>query len=166
MSIAYNAREVYEMAIQVERNGAAFYRKAAKRLSDRGVCATLHELADMEDVHQKTFEAMLAVLNEGNDQEEQWSDPEVEALRYLQAFAGGHVFDITADPSAELSDSIGPGEVLMMAVGKERDSIMFFLGLRDLASGSADRDRIDGIIKEEMGHVTVLLDQIELYGGA
>ena len=40
MSIAYNAREVYEMAIQVERNGAAFYRKAAKRFSDREVRVT------------------------------------------------------------------------------------------------------------------------------
>ena len=36
VSIAFNAREVYEMAIRIEENGARFYQTAATLFSDRG----------------------------------------------------------------------------------------------------------------------------------
>ena len=35
MSITFNADEVFEMAEQIERNGAKFYREAATKTSDR-----------------------------------------------------------------------------------------------------------------------------------
>ena len=36
MSIVFNADEVFETAAQIERNGAAFYRKAAGTYSHNG----------------------------------------------------------------------------------------------------------------------------------
>ena len=165
MSVAWSVQEVYEVEIQIEKNGAAFYRKAAKRFSERAVRDTLNELAAMEDEHRETFEVMRAALPEDADSV-QWNDPEGEAVRYLQAFASGQVFDVTRNPSAALGDTTGPGEILMMAIGKERDSIMFYLGLKQLLRARPDCDQLNGIIKEEMGHITVLIDQIELYGGA
>jgi len=34
MSFVFNADEVFEMAIQIERNGEKFYRDSAKRIKD------------------------------------------------------------------------------------------------------------------------------------
>ena len=43
-----------------------------------------------------------------------------------------------------------------MAIGLEQDSIVFYLGMKDMVAGSLGKDRIDGIIKEEMYHVVTL----------
>ena len=155
------AIEVYETAIQIEKNGAAFYQQAAKKVSDEACQAILLKLAEMEYVHQETFEAMQA----GLPADGAWNDPEGEAAQYLQAFAAGHVFDITTDPAAVLGESPGIGEILMTAIGKERDSVMFYLGLKEMAREQSDRDTIEQIIKEEMAHITLLHDQIDRYGG-
>ena len=47
MGIPFNAKEVLEMAIKAEQNGAAYYRKAAQLHSDEHVFLT--RLAEMED---------------------------------------------------------------------------------------------------------------------
>lgn len=163
MNVSFSIREVYEIAIQIEKNGATFYRKAATLLSDRDVRETLLDLAAQEEGHEEIFKGMRLALREAAHEQWEYFDP--QALTYLRALAGSHVFDVTADISGELCESMSPGEILMMAVGKERDSILFFLGLRELAFTPVDRDRIEGVIKEETGHVTLLLDRIEQLGG-
>lgn len=60
MSITFNADEIFEMAEQIERNGAKFYRAAAEKFS--AVRQVLLDLAAMEDEHQSTFAAMRAQL--------------------------------------------------------------------------------------------------------
>ena len=61
MSITFNADEIFEMAEQIERNGAAFYREAAGITSDADVKEMLLSLAAMEEGHQKTF-AQIAIV--------------------------------------------------------------------------------------------------------
>jgi len=55
MAFEFNVDEVLEMAIRIESNGAAFYRKAAGMQSDAKKRKFLEGLAAMEDQHQKTF---------------------------------------------------------------------------------------------------------------
>jgi rubrerythrin len=49
MAIVFNADEIFEMAIRIENNGAAFYRKAAGLQSDTKNHKFLESLAKMED---------------------------------------------------------------------------------------------------------------------
>ena len=112
MTTVWSIAEVYELAIQIEKNGAAFYRTAAKRFSDREPRAVLQDLAVMEDGHRQTFESMRDALPD-DVKVLPWNDPDGEAHRYLQVFAGGQVFDITADPGETLEHAAGPGEVLL-----------------------------------------------------
>ena len=51
MSITFNADEIFEMAEQIERNGAKFYREAAENASDADVKEMLLSMAAMEDGH-------------------------------------------------------------------------------------------------------------------
>ncbi|MBL7153969.1 MAG: rubrerythrin, partial [Phycisphaerae bacterium] len=61
MPMPFNADEVFEMAEQIEVNGARFYRAAAKKFP--ALDQMLLELAAMEDEHQRTFAAMRAELS-------------------------------------------------------------------------------------------------------
>ncbi len=56
MVMPFNADEVFEMAEQIERNGARFYRAAAKKIPE--VSQVFSDLAAMEDEHEKTFAAI------------------------------------------------------------------------------------------------------------
>ena len=47
MSITFNANEIFEMAEEIERNGAKFYRKAAQNTSDNQTKQMLLDMADM-----------------------------------------------------------------------------------------------------------------------
>ena len=155
MSIAFNAFEIFEMAEQIERNGVKFYRKAAENISDKDTRRMLLDFAVMEAGHEETFAEMRKQLS-NQERELMVFDPENEMALYLQAMANGHVFDLKKDPSQQLTGEETINDVLEMAIAAEKDSIIFYLGLRDFVPATAGRDKIDAIIKEEMSHITIL----------
>ena len=153
MGMPFNADEVFEMAEQIERNGARFYRAAAKKFPQ--VSQLLSNLAAMEDEHENTFAAMRAELS-ATEAEPIVFDPDGQAQMYLRVMADEHVFNMKADPSEKLADKKSPEEVLKMALGIEKDSIAFYVGLKEAVPRKAGKDKIEGIIKEEMVHITTL----------
>ena len=155
MSITFNAFEIFEMAEQIERNGVKFYRKAAQRISDQDVRQTLVDLADMEAEHEETFAGMRKQLSD-EDRELRVFDPENEVALYLQAMANGHVFDLKKDPGEQLTGTETVEDILKLAIDAEKDSIVFYLGLKDFVPVKAGKDKVEAIIKEEMGHIAVL----------
>jgi rubrerythrin len=157
MGMPFNADEVFEMAEQIERNGAKFYRAAAKKFPQVG--RMLLDLAAMEDKHEKTFAAMRAELS-GIQVEPTVFDPDGEAQMYLQVMADNHVFDPNADPVEQLADKDTPEAVLNMAIGMERDSIAFYVGLKEGVTPRAGKDKVEDIIKEEISHVAILKEKL------
>jgi len=159
VTTAFNADEIFEIAEQVERNGARFYRRAAQGFTDSRARQKLLDLATTEDQHEKVFAAMRAELS---DQERQppAPDPWGEVAWYLQGIADGHVFDVKADPTKRLTGKETREEILRMAIGIEKDSIVLYLGMRDIVPDRLGKDRVDAIIKEEMGHIAVLSNEL------
>ena len=86
MPISFNADEIFEMAEEIERNGARFYRKAARTAEDKQVKQMLLDMAAMEDGHLKTFEQMREELDEGQRVSGVF-DPDGQSALYLQAMA-------------------------------------------------------------------------------
>jgi rubrerythrin len=158
MGMPFNADEVFEMAEQIERNGAEFYRAAAKKFP--AMRKVLLDLAAMEDEHLKTFANMRAELS-GTEVEEPLFDPDGQAQMYLRVMADGHVFDVKADPVEQLAAKNTPEDVLKMAIGVERDSIAFYVGLKEAVSRRAGKDKIEDIIREEMGHIVTLNRELQ-----
>lgn len=158
MSIPFNANEVFEMAKEIETNGVRFYRAAAVKFPQ--VKGILLELADMEDKHKKTFTEMQDELA-GPEVDPPVFDPEGEADMYLHVMADQHVFDIKADPVALLDKHDSPRDVLLMAIGMEKDSIAFYVGLRESVSNKAGKEKIDAIIKEEYSHIVILSKMLQ-----
>ena len=157
MAIPFNANEVFEMAREIERNGAKFYRAAAKKFPQ--VEVFLMDLASMEDDHEKTFKKMQDELV-GLEVNPPVFDPDGEADMYLQVMADDHVFDIKTDPSTMLDTYATPNDVFRMAIGMEKDSIAFYVGLRESVSEKAGKDKIDAIIRQEYSHIVTLSEKL------
>ena len=47
-------------------------------------------------------------------------------------------------------------EILQLALNAEKNSICFYIGLKDLVPSESGKKQVDHIIKEEMGHIAVL----------
>ncbi len=155
MSISFNADEIYALAIQIEKNGAAFYRKAMEFITDEGSQTFLRGLAFMEDGHVEIFSKMRSELSE-EDQQETTFDPEGQAGEYLKVMAGGYVFKVDENPADKLTGKESMKDVLDIAIGLEKDSIVFYLGMKEMVSSQSGKDKVDAIIKEEMRHITML----------
>ena len=159
MSFEFNADEILEMAQHIERNGARFYRRAAELVEEVAIRKLLEDLAAWEDGHERAFVTMRADLA-AHESEPQVFDPEHEISMYLRAMADGHVFDARVDPADTLTGRESAEDILRMAIGQEKDSIVFYTGLKEMISQTAGKERIEAIIKEEMGHIGFLNREI------
>jgi Uncharacterized conserved protein len=156
VSIFFNPDEILEMAEQIERNGARFYRQAAQEAQDAGVRELLQGLAAMEDGHEKLFANMRANLKK----EEIDFNADEQATSYLKAWADGHVFDMKADPVTRIKNQKNMKGILNVAIDLEKESIVFYLGMKNGVNNKTYRDRIEEIIKEEMKHIVSLSAQL------
>ena len=152
-AIRFSADEILDMAQRIETNGARFYRKAAQQCA--GVGAFFQELARQEDVHFATFGEMRKQLSP-QEKDASVLDPYGEQSMYLKAFVDGYAFEISQDPSQALTGKEAAPEVLRMARGLERDSIVFYSSLKDMVPVSLGASRVDAVIKEEMRHLAWL----------
>ncbi|MBI9085725.1 MAG: ferritin family protein [Desulfobacterales bacterium] len=153
MSYDFSADEIFEMAGQLERNGAAFYRKAAEGIGDDAGKAMLTRLAAMEDDHEKTFAAMRKELAAGEKAATVF-DPEGDSVAYLKALVDTRVF------FEKEIDTSSMKEILKAAIEAEKDSIVFYLGMKEAVPEKLGKDRLDGVIKEEMGHIRLLSKEL------
>jgi len=157
MRYDFTADDVFEMAEQMERNGAKFYRAAADGVDDENAKKLLLELAVMEDEHEKTFAALRADLTSAEKTGTVF-DPEGESIAYLRALVDTKVF---FDKSI---DTASMREILKDAIVAEKDSIVFYLGMKEMVPEKLGQGRLDHIIKEEMGHIRMLSKELVAQG--
>ena len=149
MSTDFNADEVFEVAEQIERNGANFYRTAAENIPDENNRKLLLDLARMEDDHEQTFKTLRNELVT-DVKEVTTFDPNGEAEDYLRSLADTRVF------YEKQIDTTSFKEILKSAITAEKDSIVFYLGMKDVVPSHLGKEKLDGIIKEEMSHIRLL----------
>jgi rubrerythrin len=153
MGIDFNADEVFEIAEQIERNGAKFYRNVAEKVDSDKHKKLLLNLAEMEDEHEMTFKNLRSKLT--TDQKIQTTfDPEGESERYLQALASTRVF---YEKDVDTSSIRG---ILKSAISAEKDSIVFYLGMKEVVPAHLGKNKLDDIIKEEMSHISLLSKEL------
>ncbi len=159
MSMALNAGEILTIAEEIERKGAQFYRMAAGQLGADDMKATLDWLADEEDKHQKTFADMRANLTIDGPLGGVW-DPDGQCEKYLQALADGKIFDLKVDPAAIVERLKTLKDVLEFALSSEKDTIVFYMAVARKGSEHVDKEKIQGILDEEIGHVALISEKL------
>lgn len=160
MGITFNANEIFEMAEEIERNGAKFYRQAAKNAADKETKQMLLDMAVVEDGHLKTFEEMRKQLS---GQEKGWTifDPDNQSVLYLQAMADARGYEGKITPTKELTGNETTKEIIEIALNSENESTVFYLSLKELVPVKAGRDKVEAIIIEELSHITTLLKKLK-----
>ena len=153
MSYDFNADEVFEMAEQMERNGVEFYRNAAEATVDSANKEMLMSLSKMEETHEKIFKSMRAELTRAEKASTVF-DPSSEASLYLRALADSRVF---FEKEIDVTSMV---EILKSAIEAEKDSIVFYLGMKEAVPENLGKGRIETIIKEEMGHIRLLSKEL------
>lgn len=153
MSFSYNADNIFEMAVEIERNGAKFYKDAAEIISDPEIRDLLNSLSSMEIDHEKTFTEMRAKLKK-DEKGSTAFDPYNEESVYLKSLADTKVF---YDQKIDLTS---PREVLKAAITAEKESILFYLGMKGFVPESFGKKWIDEIIEEEKKHITLLSNHL------
>jgi len=155
MSMFYSVDEVMAMAVRIEQNGAAFYSRAAEVVHQPPTRAVLERLAEWERGHASLFSRIRARLaarsRDGAD-----FDPHGEAELYLRHLADEHVFDPDSDPLSLLTGQETAEEVIGLALRFERDSILFFVGVKEAMPDPDEAAEIEALIQEEFGHVAYL----------
>ncbi len=157
MAYDFNAEEIFEMAEQIERNGADFYRRAAEGVADQDAKNMLTKLANMEDSHEQRFKNMRGELGDKEKMSTVF-DPEGDVEKYLKSLADTKVFFEKTIDTGNLV------EILKEALIAEKDSIVFYLGMMELVPEKKGKDRIHDIIREEMGHITVISRELKKAG--
>jgi len=162
MPSLFNADEVFEMAQEMERVGARYYRRAAQGSLEDSTTKLLLILAKMEDKHLQVFSDMREVFRAEEHPSEMF-DPDSEAAAYLREFVERRVFN-EADPEKTLTGREDARTVLKTALRMEQDSILFYTGLREMVPSRLGQDRVQGIIKEEMKHMAMISRELAALG--
>ncbi|MHC4224872.1 MAG: ferritin-like domain-containing protein [Planctomycetota bacterium] len=160
MDDKYSCFEIFQIAEQVERNGAEVYQEAATKTNDEKLKAVFNQLAQWEKQHEKSFAEMkrhlcdeLCDKRRFNAKHYMSSNP--QALTSLSAFA------INKNTSGILAKIKNKTKALKQAIKIEKDAIVFFEGLKEFARDLLTKEQISVIIKEEERHVAILEQSLE-----
>ncbi|MGQ9521402.1 MAG: ferritin-like domain-containing protein [Anaerolineae bacterium] len=147
------------MALRIEQTGETFYTGVARKVEDPQLRTVLEDLAVQEQRHYNAFMKLSGYVSEPPSHSQQ----EWEAyVQYLQVAIDNAIF-AGPDKALALAESIAdPQEALRMALGFEKDTLLFYYDLREMMR-EADRPIVNEIIREEKAHVRRLAG---LLGGA
>jgi len=149
----FNADEIFEMAEKMEKNGANFYRNAAQTVNNDKNKKMLLTLAAMEVEHEKIFAEMREALTD-IEKKATVFDPVGESVVYLKALVDTKVF------FEKEIDTRSIKEILKDALQAEKDSIVFYLGMKEMVPEKLGRAHLEKIIKEEMDHIKVISKEL------
>lgn len=149
--------EGLRIAVEMERRGESFYRRAAKVSRAQETVALLTALADDEVLHGREFQRLFdsACARQGGGDEVYDS----ETCAYLSAIAADIVFPggLMALRETGFEDSRA---VLSAAIASEKDSILFYTELARCAKDAQARATFLEIARQERGHLAHLLNKL------
>ncbi|MGL4207768.1 MAG: ferritin-like domain-containing protein [Candidatus Adiutrix sp.] len=158
MIFPFNAGEVFKIALHIEENGHLFYTQAAAKPFSDNIRGIFTELGDEELAHKALFEKFLNALPPETKKATVW-DPTNELDQYLKMMADEHVFMQKPEIIAEKLKTLNTeAEALRMAMGFERDTIVFFLELMSVCDSQESQNEIKKLVDEERKHLKRLTE--------
>jgi rubrerythrin len=152
----YSVNEVIEMAVQIEKNGYAFYHEASKRKDiDKQAIAFIEFLRDQELNHEKTFLA----LRDDQDIDILALSPDWELVaEYLKTIVDGRIFNSQDSAIKKATEAKTLIEVIDFAITFEKDTLLYFHAINDYVENPKTKGILRKIINEEVSHVLKLND--------
>lgn len=145
----FDIAEILDLAIKIENNGEATYRRAVNEVSGRALTALLNWMADEEMRHARWFADLKAEIARGT------------AHPFLEEMGRELFADLIGEQSFSLKEvdfaAIPSADALVEAfIEFERDTIIFYEILIAFVEDRQTRRHLQQIISEENNHVTQL----------
>ena len=143
------ANDIVELAMQLEKNGEAYYRAVAKKAKTPEVQALFEDLAEQEVMHYKVFSKLSQAVKESPMMtDEEWD----EYMKYLEATVQNAFFEGPDKALAAADKVVDEKEAIRKALGFEKETLLFFYDLRD-AVPAAHREFVEKVADEEKKHI-------------
>ena len=148
MSISFSGSELINVALSIEHSGIAFYDIMTKSTENEAARTAFKYLADMERQHVKAFQDML-----GETGKYKSADTITEEhAGYVKALVDSAVFSDDM-LNSELANKVNSDiDAVELAIGAEKDSILFYYEMKELMPQNAQA-AVNGIISEEKTHL-------------
>ena len=153
MGNIFAGSEIVQLGIQIEKNGQDFYNTLSAQTKNEKAKGLFEFLAGEEAKHIQVFKKILEKTAKyepvGLDADEYYA--------YMNALASEHVFT-QKDKGAEIARAIKTdNEVVEKAIGFEKDSIVFYEGMKKIVP-DYDKKIVDDLIAQEQGHLRQLTE--------
>lgn len=159
----FNLDEIFTIAVDIEKNGETFYRKAAELTKEKDTKKLLADLADWENGHIKIFSDLRAQLLNVSEKDLTW-DPYGEVELYLRSVANRNVFDVDQDYAKFAEDHSSVKEILDFALAREKESVVFYTSLDMVLPSELSGGKVNAIIKEEISHIRMITEKLDQLG--
>lgn len=148
MAGLFKGSDLVEAAVQIEKNGAAFYDEMTQSAREESVRVMASFFAGEERKHLEIFQEMLSSVGEPQPVETYPG----EYLLYVKALADQHIFTKEQDAQELARKAASDTEAIDFALGIERDSILFYSEIKHFVRKSA-QEVMDKIIEVERKHL-------------
>ena len=146
---SYEAADILDLAMQVERSGEAFYRGVAAKSTSPELKSLFTDLADQEVIHHETFSNLRREVQHRSlmsDDEWAWYLDNLSTVVQSDLFEGPEKALAAAEKATDRNDA------LRTAIGFEKDTLFFFYDVRDQVMAT-DQPVIDKVVAEERAHI-------------
>lgn len=158
MSNTYNALEVSQMAINMEKHGHEYYLKAAQKAEGAKAKEIFLRLAGEEKKHIELFTDIYEILSETVKFDSSYLFDETVSA-YLQYLVDEAVFK--NEELGRVTNLDNPKEILFEGINAEKNSILFYNEMLKAINNSETINVLDIIIEEEKKHILQLTDMIK-----
>jgi len=151
----FKAAEIVEAAVNIEQQGQAFYTRAAEAARNPDAKDFFLYFAKEESRHEEIFLKFKERL--GKTELPAWSTSD-EYSQYLSALIDSHSI-FSPDLQKRLAEAGDENEAIRLAMGFEKDTILFFMEMRELVPES-EKKFVLQCIEEERSHLRQLASML------
>lgn len=149
--VNFTGEEIIQLALEIEKAGGLFYRKAAANVNDTAAKEVFNYLAKEEEKHITDFEKLGEKLAKEFVPNESYVG---EYGEYLRSIINNHIFNLSNVDNL-INQDMTKKESINIALTFEKDSIIIFQEFKNFVSQSG-QEVIQDLINEEKEHVKKL----------
>ena len=153
MANVFAGSEIVEMGIQIEKNGKDFYETLTGKSKNEKAKEIFKYLAGEERKHIATFQKILDTVHK-------YEPPESyagEYFAYMNALASEYVFTKENKGREIARNTKNDKEAIELGIKFEKDSIIFYEGMKKVVPESQNRV-VDALIAQEKNHLCKLFE--------
>ncbi len=147
--------DIFDFAINAERQGIRFYNRVADRFDDRDLKELFTKLAKEEAEHVKTFQRIKEKAEKkGELHPFVFDDKDID--EYIRSIMLEGLFPSDEETDRQIEGIDSPATACAMAMQAEKNAILLYSELAGVAKDKEHRKVLEKLVKEEKSHMVML----------